>query len=58
MKFSRKTLGIPYALFLLLFGLTGIEAVQAGADLLTFLISIPFLIFFFRRHLSAPDEAL
>ena len=29
--------------------------VQAGADLLTFLISIPFLIFFFKRRLSAPD---
>ena len=41
---------LPY-----LFGLEGIEAVQAGADLLTFVISVPFLIFFFRRHLSAPD---
>ena len=38
-----------------LFGITGIEATQAGADLLTFFISIPFLIFFFRKHLSAPD---
>lgn len=38
-----------------LFGLTGITAVQAGADLLTFVVSIPFLIFFFRKHLSAPD---
>ena len=38
-----------------LFGLTGITAVQAAADLLTFLISIPFLIRFFRKHLSAPD---
>lgn len=49
---------VPLA-FLLphLLGLTGIEAVQAGADLLTFLISIPFLIFFFRKHLSAPDAA-
>lgn len=37
------------------FGLTGIEAVQAAADLLTFVISIPFLFFFFRKHLSAPD---
>lgn len=37
------------------FGLTGIEAVQAAADLLTFVISIPFLIYFFRKHLSAPD---
>lgn len=39
------------------FGLTGIEAVQAAADLLTFVISIPFLIYFFRKHLSAPDAA-
>ena len=38
-----------------LFGITGIEATQAGADLLTFFISIPFLIYFFRKHLSAPD---
>ena len=37
------------------FGLKGITAVQAGADLLTFLVSIPFLIYFFRKHLSAPD---
>ena len=47
---------VPLAFLLpYLFGITGIEAVQAGADLLTFLISIPFLIFFFRKHLSAPD---
>ncbi len=39
------------------FGLEGITAVQAGADLLTFLVSIPFLILFFRKHLSAPDAA-
>ena len=39
------------------FGLTGIEAVQAAADLLTFVISIPFLSYFFRKHLSAPDAA-
>ena len=39
------------------FGLTGIEAVQAAADLLTFVISIPLLIYFFRKHLSAPDAA-
>ena len=37
------------------FELTGIEAVQASADLLTFLVSIPFLIFFFRKYLSASD---
>lgn len=39
------------------FGLEGIVAVQAGADLCTFLVSIPFLIYFFKKHLSAPDEA-
>lgn len=38
-----------------LFGLDGIVAVQAAADLLTFLISVPFLILFFRKHLNAPD---
>jgi len=38
-----------------LFGLAGIESVQAAADLLTFLVSIPFLIFFFRKYLSHPD---
>lgn len=37
------------------FELNGIVAVQAAADLLTFLVSIPFLILFFRKHLSAPD---
>ncbi len=37
------------------FGLNGIVAVQAAADLLTFFVSIPFLILFFRKHLSAPD---
>ena len=41
-----------------LFGLTGIESVQAGADLLTFFVSIPFLIFFLHKHLSKPDENL
>jgi len=41
---------LPY-----LFGLEGITATQAAADLLTFLISIPFLIFFFKKHLSFPD---
>jgi putative MATE family efflux protein len=40
-----------------LFGLAGIESVQAAADLLTFLVSIPFLIFFFRKYLSHPDGA-
>ena len=37
------------------FGLDGITATQAAADLLTCLVSIPFLIFFFKRYLSAPD---
>ena len=42
---------LPY-----LFGIDGITATQAAADLLTFLISIPFLLFFFRKYLSFPDE--
>ena len=37
------------------FGLEGITATQAAADLLTCLVSIPFLIHFFRKRLSAPD---
>lgn len=37
------------------FGLDGITATQAAADLLTCLVSIPFLIFFFKHYLSAPD---
>lgn len=37
------------------FGIDGIVSVQAAADLLTFLISVPFLVFFFRKRLSAPD---
>ncbi len=37
------------------FGVTGIESVQAAADILTFFISIPFHIFFFKKHLSEPD---
>ena len=37
------------------FGLSGIVATQAAADLLTFLVSTPFLIFFFRKYLSLPD---
>ncbi len=40
-----------------LFGLEGIEAVQAASDFLTFLVSVPFLIFFFRKHLSLPDTS-
>ncbi len=35
-----------------LIGLTGIEMLQALADILTFLISIPFQIRFFRKHLQ------
>ena len=38
-----------------LFGIAGVESVQATADVLTFLISIPFHIAFFRKRLSAPD---
>ena len=39
-----------------LFGIAGIESVQAAADILTCLISIPFHICFFRKHLSLPDS--
>ena len=39
----------------LLFGIHGIESVQAAADILTFSISIPFHVYFFRKHLSLPD---
>ncbi len=34
------------------FGLTGIQATQPGADLLTFLLSIPFAVLFFRKFLK------
>ena len=34
------------------FGLAGIETVQTAADVLTFLVSIPFWIFFVRRYLK------
>ncbi len=37
-------------------GLTGIQVVQPAADFLTFLISIPFQIVFFRRVLSKPIQ--
>ena len=39
------------------FGLDGILATQASADLLTCLVSIPFLIYFFKKRLFAPDGA-
>ena len=38
-----------------LLGVHGIESVQATADVLTFLISIPFHIYFFKKHLGDPD---
>ncbi len=44
---------LPLALLLpRLFGLSGILAIQPAADLLTFLISVPFQIHFFRSHLA------
>ena len=47
---------IPLVFLLpVLFGIHGIESVQAAADILTFLISIPFHVYFFRKHLSLPD---
>lgn len=36
-------------------GLTGIQMAQPAADLMTFIISVPFQIFFFRRVLNKPD---
>ncbi|MCF0228814.1 MAG: MATE family efflux transporter [Parasporobacterium sp.] len=36
-----------------LIGITGIEMLQPAADILTFLVSIPFQIHFFRRHLDS-----
>ena len=33
------------------FGLAGVEMTQAAADLMTFLVSVPFQIAFFRKHL-------
>ena len=40
------------------FGRTGVEATQAGADILTFFVSIPFLVYFFRSYdrLQTKDE--
>ena len=47
---------IPLVFLLpVLFGIHGIESVQAAADILTFSISIPFHVYFFRKHLSLPD---
>ncbi|MBQ6369082.1 MAG: MATE family efflux transporter, partial [Parasporobacterium sp.] len=36
-------------------GLTGIEMVQPAADILTFLLAIPFQLRFFRKHLPVHD---
>lgn len=36
----------------LLIGFTGVEIAQPGADLLTFIISVPFQISFYRKHLK------
>ncbi len=40
-----------------LFGITGVEMTQPGADFLTFLISVPFLIFFMKKHLKTDGKA-
>ena len=37
------------------FGQTGLTMTQPAADLATFLVSVPFLIWFFRKVLSKPD---
>lgn len=47
---------IPIILFLpRLIGLTGVEMAQPGADLLTFMVSVPFRIVFFKKVLNRPD---
>lgn len=48
---------IPLAFFLpKIMGLAGIEMLQATADIMTFLISVPFQIWFFKRHLNVCDQ--
>ena len=48
---------IPLAYLLpWLFGLTGVQMLQPGADLLTFCISVPFLIRLFRKELRLDGE--
>lgn len=39
-------------------GLMGVQMAQPAADLLTFIVSVPFQIAFFRRVLNKPDEGL
>lgn len=47
---------IPLALLLPSFiGLTGIEMLQPAADIMTFMISVPFQICFFKRHLNSKE---
>ena len=47
---------IPIVIFLpRLIGLTGVQMAQPAADLMTFLVSIPFQAVFFRRVLGKPD---
>lgn len=49
---------VPIILFLpRLIGLTGVEMAQPGADLMTFLISVPFQTVFFRTVLAHPDKS-
>ena len=46
---------IPIILFLpRLIGLMGVEMAQPGADLLTFVVSVPFRIVFFKKVLNRP----
>jgi putative MATE family efflux protein len=48
---------IPIILFLpKLIGLEGVKAAQPASDLMTFLVSVPFRIAFFKRVLSRPDD--
>lgn len=47
---------IPLALWLpKVIGITGIEMLQSTADIMTFMISIPFQILFFKRHLISRE---
>ncbi len=42
----------------LLLGCTGVLASQAAADLATFAVSVPFLIWFYRQHMAPREKAL
>jgi len=37
--------------------LTGVQMLQPGADFLTFLVSVPFQIYFFKKYLNEPERS-